>query len=249
MKNNLLTKDAKTQKIFAKTALNELRMSDHSLGRSLALCLVFESAKNQLLAASIFNLAIALDAALHIPSESMLAAIRIQWWADALAKTTNRNVPLVACLQSHYQININFLPQLQEMIGEWQVACHDKPRESSAGWAAAWRLVALYLGHGTAAKQAAIIGRGLHSATRGQKYTDSICNTDVKSFRYNDQKEERSWLYLTACLHRKLQRCPDCDLESARILHHPRHDDPLLVWRILRWHFFGPPRRNNPCSK
>ena len=69
--------------VNAKTALAALRDSDHPFGRPLTLCLMFEPAKDQCLAASIFHLAIALDSALHIPSESLLAAIRVQWWVDA----------------------------------------------------------------------------------------------------------------------------------------------------------------------
>ena len=89
-----------------KTALTALRDSDHPLGRPLALCLMFEAAKDQCLAASIFDLAAALDSALHIPSESLLAAIRVQWWVDALSDiatpTAPHVTPLHAQFQSHY---------------------------------------------------------------------------------------------------------------------------------------------------
>ena len=118
MKNYRSSSYEAAQCILAKTALNELRTSGHPLGRPLALCLMFESIENQLMAASIFDLAIALDSAIHIPSESLLAAIRIQWWADTLAKTTHQNVPLVACLQLQYQRHDNFSTQLQDIVGE-----------------------------------------------------------------------------------------------------------------------------------
>ena len=157
------------QDILAKTALNELRTSGHPLGRPLAICLMFEAVENQLMAASVFDLAIALDAALHIPTESLLAAIRIQWWADALGNTTDQSVPLVACLQSQYPRHANFSTQLQDIIGEWQAACHYETRDSSSGWVAVWRFVALHLGHITALDQAAVIGRELHYATLGQR--------------------------------------------------------------------------------
>ena len=78
MTNNSSSSHRAAQGILAKTALNELRTSGHPLGRPLALCLMFESIENKLLAASVFDLAIALDAALHTPSESLLAAIRIK---------------------------------------------------------------------------------------------------------------------------------------------------------------------------
>ncbi len=227
---------------MAKTALSQLRKSGHPLGRPLALCLMFESIENQLMTASVFDLAIALDAALHIPSESLLAAIRIQWWADALANMTEQNVPLVACLQSQYQRHDNFSTQLQVIISEWQTACHYETRDSSVGWEAVWRLIALHLGHKTALDQAAVIGRELYFATLGKKSGGLFGNSDIKSLRKNDREEERTLLYLSACLSRKLQGSQNSKLNATRISHDAGLDDPLLVWRFLVWHIFGPPK-------
>ena len=242
MKNNPTASPETARSVLAKKALNELRTSGHPLGRPLALCLMFESIENQLIAASVFDLAIALDAALHTPSESLLAAIRIQWWADTLAKTSDQNVPLVACLQSQYERDDNFSSRIQDIIGEWQTACHREIRDSSAGWVAAWRLIAFCLGHITADDQAASIGRGLHYATLGQTHKKFASNIDIKSLRKNDREEERTLLYLSACLNRKLQGGQNSNLDATRINHETGLDDPVLVWRILMWHFFGPPK-------
>ena len=242
MKNNTSSRYKAAQGILAKTALSQLRKSGHPLGRPLALCLMFESIENQLMAASVFDLAIALDAALHIPSESMLAAIRIQWWADALAKTTEQNGPLVACLQAQYNSRDNFLSELHDIIREWQMACHYETRNSREGWVAVWRLVALHLGHDTAVDQAAAIGQELYLATLGQKYGGLVGTTDIKSLRKNDHEEERTLLYLSACLSRKLQGSQNSNLNATRTSHCTGLDDPLLVWRILVWYIFGPPK-------
>ena len=242
MKNNTSSGYEAAQGILAKTALSQLRKSGHPLGRPLALCLMFESIENQLMAASVFDLAIALDAALHIPSEPMLAAIRIQWWADALAKTTEQNVPLVACLQSQYSSRDNFLSELHDIISEWQTACHYETRDSSEGWVAAWRLIALHLGHKTAIDQAALIGRELYFATLGEKCGGLVGSSDIKSLRKNDREEERTLLYLSACLSLRLHGSQNSNLDATRISHDAGLDDPLLVWRILVWHIFGPPK-------
>ena len=242
MKNNTASSYEAAQGILAKTALNELRTSGHPLGRPLALCLMFETVENQLIAASLFDLAIALDAALHIPSESLLAEIRIQWWADTLAKTTDQNVPLVVCLQSQYQRHDNFLTQLQDIIGEWQAACHYEIRDSIAGWAAVWELIARYLGHIKAVDQAASIGRELHCAMFGQKYDGLARNIDLESLKKNDREEERTLLYLSACLNRKLQGSQNSHSDATRISNDIALNDPALVWRILVWHFLGPPK-------
>ena len=242
MKTNTLSSYEISEGNLAKNALNELRTSGHPLGRPLALCLLFESIENQLIAASVFDLAIALDAALHIPSEPLLAAIRIQWWADNVAKTTDQNVPLVICLQSQYQRHEKFSAQLQDIIGEWQAACHYETRDSSAGWVAVWRLIALYLGHVTAVDQAALIGRELHYAMLGQKYCGLSGDIDIKSLMKNDHKEERTLLYLSACLNRKLHCNQNSNVDATRISHSIRLNDPVLVWRVLVWYFFGPPK-------
>ena len=233
MKNNTSSSDAAVQVILAKTALNRLRTSGHPLGRPLALCLMFEPFENQLIAASVFDLAIALDAALHTPKESLLAAIRIQWWADTLAKTNDQNVPLITCLQSQYHTHDNFSIHLQDIIGEWQAACHYETRDSGAGWVAVWRLIARYLGHETAVDRAASIGQELHHATFGRKYEGLASDIDIKSLRKNDREENRTLLYLSACLNRKLQGSQISNLDATRIGHYAGLDDPAPVWRIL----------------
>ena len=229
------------QKVLAKAALNTLRTRDHTLGRPLALCLMFEAAENQAMAASVFDLAISLDAALHIPSEAMLATIRIQWWADELNRSINQQTALLAQLQAQFQIRNGFQLQLQGMIAVWQAACNDKNRDSVAGWVQAWRLIAIQLGHIKAADKAAEIGNFFHHAMHGRKGSEhnAINNQDVTSLRRNDQGDVRSWLYLAGCLNRRIQQnlvAPNSKNMRESL------DDPLLVWRILNWQLFGPPR-------
>ena len=230
------------QKFSAKTTLNNLRTSDHELGRPLALCLMFETAENQIIAASIFELAIALDAALSIPKEALLAAIRIQWWVDALSKSTDQNVTLLAQLQVQFQTRHELQPQLQEMASKWCLACYNEDRNSAAGWAEAWRIVAIQLGHLETSEQAAQIGISMHYKTRRHedvKHSASINSIDIKALKKNDQGELRSWLYMVACLNLRLHNdLTNRDSKSA----YRSFDDPTLIWRILGWHFFGPPR-------
>lgn len=230
-----------SQKVSAKVALNTLRTSDHALGRPLALCMMFESAENQVIVASVFELAITLDAALHIPKEKMLAAIRIQWWADALDRLSEQNVTLLARLQTQFQIRCEFQSQLQVMIGKWQTACYDDNRNSAAGWAEAWRLVAIQLGHISRANQSAEIGYDLHHLIRGQTRVKKVSSisSDIKSLQHNDQGSRRSWLYLAACLNQKLQH--DRNNSKSKNIH-VSLAEPALVWRILSWYFIGPPK-------
>ena len=134
------------------------------------------------------------------------------------------------------------MSQLHDIISEWQTACHHETRDSSEGWVAVWRLIAFHLGHKTAVDQAAVIGRELHFATLGQKYDGLTSNIDIKSLRKNDYEEERTLLYLSACLNRKLQISQNSNSDRAGVSHNAGLDDPVLVWRILAWHIFGPPK-------
>ena len=127
------------------------------------------------------------------------------------------------------------------MVGEWQTACHYKKRDSGAGWAAAWRLTAHHLGHIKTADQAAIIGQELHYSTLGQKYAGYADSIDVKSLRQNDRKEKSSWLYLSACLLRKIKPGLNSNLEPGQTHQQLWPDDPMLAWRILSWYILGPP--------
>ena len=153
----------------AKTALAALRDSDHPFGRPLALCLMFEPANDQSLAASIFDLAIALDSALHIPSESLLAAIRVQWWVDALSDSTAQTAPLVTQLHAQFQTYGGLQSDIIDLIGHWQTACHDENRDNSDGWAAVWALVAKHMGQAAQLAIATDIGHHLHHAIRGHE--------------------------------------------------------------------------------
>ena len=217
----------------AKTAFVALRDSDHPLGRPLALCLMFEGAKDQWLAASVFDLAIALDAALHIPSESLLAAIRVQWWADALASDHAQTAPLVTQLQALFDTHDGLQAQTIDLISHWQTACHNENRDSGEGWNAAWSLVAAHLGYANNITIAQDIGHQLHHLVRGQAAHGAQISprSAIAALRRDDAGNKRSWLYLTACLLRYMQRRPHADFGN-----------PALVWHIVAWYIFGPPR-------
>ncbi len=241
MTNSPIIPPLPAHKTSARTALSALRTSGHPLGSPLALCLMFESARNQVMAASVFELAICLDAALCIPREPMLAAIRIQWWADALDGSSGQKVALLAQLQVQFQIRPEIKAQIQDLIHEWLLACHEENRDSTAGWAAACRLVAIQLGHIKASDQAEKIGHILHQAARESKQTrySAGISADINSLRRNDWGDAHSWLYLMACLNQKLQ---GKQAESSKKKVSVHLDDPGLIWRILCWYFFGPPQ-------
>ena len=218
--------------VNAKTALAALRDRDHPFGRPLALCLMFEPANDQCLAASIFDLAIALDSALHIPSESLLAAIRVQWWVDALSDSTVQTAPLVTQMHTQFQTYDGLQSDIIGLIGHWQTACHDENRDNSHGWAAVWALVAKHTGQAAKSAIANNIGHQLHHAIHGHELHAAapLERRQISTLRRNDTGQKRSFLYLAACWLRYMQR-PNADANH-----------PALVWRMLAWQFFGPPQ-------
>tara|TARA_B100001093_G_C26702484_1_gene959725 strand:+ start:107 stop:769 length:663 start_codon:yes stop_codon:yes gene_type:complete len=216
----------------AKTALAALRASSHPLGRPVALCLTFEPANDQCLAASIFDLAIALDSALHIPSESLLAAIRVQWWADALSNSGTQTAPLITQLQSQLETHDGLQSEIIALIGHWQTACYDENRDNIDGWVAVWALVAKHMGQAAQSAIANDIGHQLHHAIRGHELHAAVPldRPQISALRRNNSGQKRSFLYLAACWLRYVQR-PNADANH-----------PALVWKMLAWQLFGPPQ-------
>ena len=216
----------------AKTALAALRDSDHPLGRPLALCLMFEPANDQFLAASIFDLAIALDSALHIPSESLLSAIRIQWWVDALSGSGAQTAPLMTQLQAQFQTHEGLQSEIIDLIGHWQTACHNENRDNIDGWATVWALVAKHLGQAAQSAIATDIGHQFHHAIRRHEPHAAVPldKPQISALRRNDSGQKRSFLYLVACWLRYVQR-PNADANH-----------PALIWKMLAWQLFGPPQ-------
>ena len=99
----------------------------------------------------------------------------------------------------------------------------------------------MQLGHKCAADQAAKIGLDLYNGLRKRKNIEynSGNSADIKLLRCNDQGDARSWLYLTSCLTKKIQRDQKINRQKSLRSH---LEDPLIVWQILCWYFFGPPR-------
>ena len=216
----------------AKTALAALRDNGHPFGRPLALCLMFEPANDQWLAASIFDLAIALDSALHIPSESLLAAIRVQWWVDALTDSGAQTAPLVTQLHTQFQTHDGLQSKIIDLIDHWQKACHDENRDNIDGWATVWALVAKHLGQAAQSAIATDIGHQFHHAIRGHEphAAAPLDKPQISALRRNDSGQKRSFLYLVACWLRYVQR-PNADANH-----------PALIWKMLAWQLFGPPQ-------
>lgn len=237
----------------ARRALTALGHSDMALGRGLSFCLMFETPQDQQLGASILEFAGALDAALFIPSESMLAAIRVQWWADALAKLeaaptldiSAAPVPLIAQLQQQIIIDASLHIQLQQMVEIWQAACYEETKDSGEGWALVWQILAQRLGHNHHSDAAADIGHALYHLGRRDTHAEiQLKHQELRNLRYDKSHQIRPWLYLAGCLSHYLARHfaeQNANPENTDLAK-TGSENPLLVWHMLKWRYFGPPK-------
>jgi len=218
-------------KYLARDSLQNLRDYPHPLARPLALCFVFEPAETQFIAATCLELGFTLDTALAIPSESLLAVIRIQWWIDAIQNTAPAHAPLVQNLRILIENQPGIGEQLVSVIGHWQNACHDENRNSQQGWQALWQLLGKKLGHN--ADTVASIGAFCLSS-------DAPCPADIYdktrllALRHTTPAGRGQWVYFLACFgiyHRQVGQHNQANAEFT-----------MLGWRLLLWWLGLPPR-------
>ena len=88
--------------------------------RDLALALLFAPGASRELIADRMSLAIEAETALKLASEPMLAAIRLQWWVEAIEQGSGGPVPLMQRLQRHLDSGAATPVALASQIGIWQ---------------------------------------------------------------------------------------------------------------------------------
>ena len=209
-----------------------LRQTDHDI----ALCLLFTTAKNRPVIADIFSLAHELENAIRIPSEMMLAAIRLQWWSDALTSDEESNVPLMQRLQQHMTTTSLTRSDLITLVEAWQNRLTDDNLDASSSWTTCWQLAAR-LSHKNGQDDADIndiarvIGDAFIAIRSGSQ---SITPPSMQMLQQlKGGTGEYRWLYLAGCLARY-------QLQSGQ------RDDPLLAWRLLCWRFGVKPPGQSP---
>jgi len=203
----------------------ELRASN----RELALLLLFVPAQKRDICADLILLGFELDNAIHIPSEVMLAAIRLQWWRDALSSPADSKVPLVKRLQSHIAADHFAREDVLALLDEWQDRLGDTDINPQHCWGRCWMLMAAVIkGHDFVAADAA-------------KATAAIGQNCMTLLKAPERRLDPVTLPETANLPRVFA------IAAALIRHwcaNPTtdQDDPLLVWRMVGWWLGFTPR-------
>ena len=190
------------------TGWQALRETD----RDLALALLFAPAASRDLLADRLSLAIEAETAINIASEPMLAAIRLQWWVEAIENKSGESVPLMERLLSHLDRGSLVTADLVAQMGPWQdrlsISPEDAPNAMGDCWADCFG--ALLPAQEQAASQ---VGRALVD-------TDARIGDEALGLLAT---AEGRWLWMIGMLVRHRRATGGS------------HDDPLMAWRMVGW--------------
>ena len=107
--------------------------------RDLALALLFAPAASRDLIADRLSLAIEAEAAMKLASEPMLAAIRLQWWVEAIQNVSGESVPLMERLLGHLDrgslASADLVAQMELWQGRLSTSPEDSPNARGDCWA------------------------------------------------------------------------------------------------------------------
>lgn len=181
-----------------------LRASD----RDIALALLFAPSSRRDLISDRLHLAIEAENALRLASEPMLAAIRLQWWVEAIETRRHESVPLMERLITHIDANHVSAEELSSQVGLWQDRLTSAPEDAGGCWGS---MFAMLIPDQPAA--AAQVGRAFIE-------DDNIVGEEALHLLANGQVR---WAWMLGVLAR-----------HRRNIGHVQ-DDPLLVWRMLGW--------------
>ena len=182
--------------------------------RDLALALLFAPAASRDLIADRLSLAIEAETAMKLASEPMLAAIRLQWWVEAIQNESGESVPLMERLLGHLDrgslASADLVAQMELRQGRLSTSPEDSPNARGDCWADCFG--ALLPPQAQAARQ---VGRALvdPNALIGDEVLGLLAMADGR------------WLWMIGMLVRHRRATGGS------------HDDPLMAWRMVGWRF------------
>ena len=182
--------------------------------RDLALALLFAPAASRDLIADRLSLAIEAETAMKLASEPMLAAIRLQWWVEAIQNASGESVPLMERLLDHLDRGLLASADLVAQMGLWQDRLSTSPEDAPNAMGDCWAdcFGALLPPQEHAARQ---VGRALvdPDARIGDEALGLLATAEGR------------WLWMLGMLVRH-RRGSDAS-----------HDDSLIAWRMVGWRF------------
>lgn len=178
--------------------------------RDMALALLFAPSASRDLIADRLHLAIETETALRLTSEPMLAAIRLQWWVEAIETRRHESVPLMERLITHIDTGRVSADDLSAQVGLWQDRLTTAPEDTGSCWGA---MFAMMLPEQAAASEQ--VGRALveDEAVVGDEALHLLAKGTTR------------WAWIIGLLARHRRNGGGVQ------------EDPLLIWRMLGWRF------------
>jgi hypothetical protein len=158
------------------------------------------------------SLALEAENSLRAASEPMLAAIRLQWWVEAIEAGRDENVPLMRRLLAHLDAGHIDQHDLLAQLAIWQDRLADDRISAAACWQ---RLFVMLAGMEPARHAAGLVAMALHQDGRALALDDDTLAVLRTRPLY--------WIWMAGQVAR------------YRASGQYRHDDALLVWRMLGW--------------
>ena len=222
-----------TRRNAARDAIKNLKEVDQEgLSKALTFCLMFDEPRTQFVSATMLELLTQLETALRLPTQPFLAAIRVQWWVDAVLRPVESNIappaPLIGQIRQLIKDNPELEGALSSLMAFWQAACYDSDRDSLAGWVTSFELLARITGQPITTKIAATVATSLYHVSHDLPPM-MIPLSFIRDLQQSGKKTGQSWLYLSAMLARYLNQT------DGNEAHH------WLAWRVMGWRFLGPP--------
>ena len=192
--------------------------------RDLALALLFAPAASRDLIADRLSLAIEAETAMKLASEPMLAAIRLQWWVEAIQNASGESVPLMERLLGHLDRGSLASADLVAQMELWQDRLSTSPEDCANARGDCW-----------ADCFGALLPQQEHAARQvGWALVDPDARIGDEALGLLATAEGR-WLWMIGMLVRH------------RRANGGAHDDPLMAWRMFGWRF-GFRRPSSPTT-
>jgi len=182
--------------------------------RDLAFCLLFAPASRRDMLADRLLLAHETESAIRVTSEPMLAAIRMQWWDDALETRRHENVPLMIRLLSHIDSDRLAVEDLKAQLALWQ----DRLQQDMHGASGCWRD---FFQQFAVTDEARVSAGSVGTAFGDPDHVAGILDRHLVHLDTTDCR----WIGMLGLLLRYRRAVPAGDAE------------PMLVWRMLGWRY------------
>jgi len=187
------------------------------LDRELALALLFAPSQHRETLANLATLACEAENAVVAASEPMLAAIRLQWWVEALESGNSKGVPLVMRLLAEIDSATVTKQALIDLLGLWQDSLTSNPDDRFSCWNGLFTLMTSIVADQGDDPLQDVITHMTHAQISDHSHLtdEDLIHLDRHSYR---------WLMILAltALHRQ---------QGGNMA------SPMLIWRMLGWRY------------